>query len=492
MKQTFRRFACCLLLCTVLAGSFPVASFAAFADVPAGHWAEEEISHCATLGVFGGISADQFGLGQSMTRSAFAVVLCRFFGWDTSAPRQIYPDVPIDAWYAGAVTAAYDHGAFTLQRPTFRPRDAITREELAVALIRALGYTSLSGRAQELGHPFTDVTTNAGYITLSYDLGLLGGTSATTFSPSRTATREQVAVIFSRLHRKLHGGTASTVAILPADRVLPDALPCQMVAVGGARLASSGLQFSSVDQKAAESTLEAIHLAGAEGLLYVQGRQTALRTTPASAAQQLAKTVETSGFDGLFLDITGLTAAHRTDMTALVQALDAALGDRPLYLMADALPWGVTAGAYDYAALSAAADRIVLRIAPYAEKNGSTMVAPVEPPEEIYYTLRTLKDSVDSEKLSLLLTTTGSAWIRTSQQGPMVAEDISSLLEDGAVRHSSARYACAYLTRGTSTVWYLDGQSVDARQQLCRLLGVWQVCLSDASSLLPEVAAALS
>ena len=91
MNQHFRRFACCLLLCALLFGIVPTPANAAFADVPSGHWAEREIAHCAELGVFGGVSADRFGLGQSMTRSAFAVVLCRFFGWDTTSVRQIFP-----------------------------------------------------------------------------------------------------------------------------------------------------------------------------------------------------------------------------------------------------------------------------------------------------------------------------------------------------------------------------------------------------------------
>lgn len=491
MNQHFRRFACCLLLCALLFGIVPTPANAAFADVPSGHWAEREIAHCAELGVFGGVSADRFGLGQSMTRSAFAVVLCRFFGWDTTSVRQIFPDVPADAWYAGAVTAAYDHGAFTRQRPDFRPRDAITREELAVALMRALGYSSLAGCAQELSHPFTDVSTNAGYITLAYDLGLLGGTSATTFSPDRTATREQVAVILSRLYRKLHGSALSTIAILPAGEALPETIFYGTTAISGARLTANGVQFTSVDKKAATETLETVHASGAKALLYAEGRYTALRANPDVSAEQLAAAVSDNGFDGLFLSLSDLTAAHAADMTVLAQALDAALGDKPLYLMADALPWGVTAGGFDYAALAAAADRIVLRVAPYAEKSGSTMVAPMEPLEEVYYILRTLKGTVDSEKLCLLLTTTGSVWSRTTAQQPINAEEISARLESGAARHYSARYACAYLTNGASTVWYLDGQAADAREQLCRFFGVEQLCLSDGSCLLPEVAAAL-
>ena len=43
--------------------------------------------------------------------------------------------------------------------------------------------------------PFQDVHTNVGYIAMAYELGLVNGTSATAFSPDRTATREQAAVM---------------------------------------------------------------------------------------------------------------------------------------------------------------------------------------------------------------------------------------------------------------------------------------------------------
>ena len=129
MRQALRRAMACFLLAAVLSTAAVIpASAAGFRDVPSGHWAAESIERCVSLGFFQGKSASQFGMGEEMTRSAFAVVLCRFFGWETPVPDQAtFQDVPVNAWYAGAVEAAYDHGAVTDQRKDFRPNDPITR-----------------------------------------------------------------------------------------------------------------------------------------------------------------------------------------------------------------------------------------------------------------------------------------------------------------------------------------------------------------------------
>ena len=86
-RNLFRRALACLCLCAVLSGGLCVPARAAgFRDVPAGHWAADAISQCVTQGWFQGKSADTFGVGQPMTRSAFAVVLSRFSAGRAAAP----------------------------------------------------------------------------------------------------------------------------------------------------------------------------------------------------------------------------------------------------------------------------------------------------------------------------------------------------------------------------------------------------------------------
>ena len=494
MKKRLQRIGSCVLLCALLlAAALPAPASAAstgFSDVPDTHWAADAIRRAVDLGLFQGQTKTRFGLGQPMTRAAAAVTVCRLFGWELVTPETgSYTDnQDPDAWYYSAVETAYANGAITRQTDTFRPSDPITREELAVMLVRAMGYGTIAGLAQDLPMPFRDVTTNVGYVAMAYELGLVNGTSSTTFSPERTATREQAAVMLMRLYDSYHAASPDKVGIAPTAEGLTDLTGYDAVAVGSARLIYAGETrlTNTMEEEQAAALLEAVASAGAAPLLYVSGTYTALRGDGAQTAELLAAAVEDSGCQGLFLDLAKLPSAQREAFTALAEDLRDQLGDRPLYIMVEAPAWQGTAyTGYDYAALAEQADRLVVRVAAYENTAGEFPIAPLEPLEEVYYALAELRDLVDGEKLSLLLTTTGSGWSRGRHTGALPAEEIETLLDDTQTQDYYAdRYACAYLTAddGDTVVWYLDGESALERIRMAAFFGVDQICLSDLSS----------
>ena len=502
MKKRLQRAVSCLMLCALLiSGMAAPASAAGFTDVPASHWAASSIQRCVELGFFQGETATRFGLGHQMTRAAFVVVLGRFFGWKTEkVTKSTYGDVPANAWYAGAVEAAYANGAVTLQSGDFRPEDPITREELAVMLVRALGYGNIAGLVQNLPMPFRDVTTNSGYITMAYDLGLVSGTSETAFSPERTATREQVAVILVRLYDKLHRSAPGKVGIAASAAELPDLTGFEAVGMAAGKLLykEGTVKLAwSVSQEDVEALGAAVSAAGAKQLLYASGTENILRANGSETAKTLAATVEEGGYDGLFLDVEKVSRDGRNSLTALVSALRTELDGRLLYVMAEAPSWkGKTYEGYDYKALAAKADRLVLRVTSYSEKAGDFPTAPVEPLEELYYALGELRDQVDPSRLSLLMTTTGTVWTAGSKNGTASGMEVQELLTKlGVEDYYSNRYACAYLSgtvdRQSTVAWYLDGQAAEARTDLAAFFGVDQICLSQLNGLWPELLDAL-
>lgn len=205
-----KRFRLALVILLVLC-FLPIAApdaAAGYSDVPQGHWAAGEIQRAAELELFQGVEEGVFGLGQPITRAALATALTRLFHWETELPEApSFRDVLPESWYYAAVETALAQGAIAYTGEAFCPDNPITREELAAMLIRSLGYTALAGVASEYECPFTDVTTNQGFITVMYDLGIATGTGAARFSPDIPATREQAAAMLVRVYDKLHGAS---------------------------------------------------------------------------------------------------------------------------------------------------------------------------------------------------------------------------------------------------------------------------------------------
>ena len=323
-----QRVLSCLLLCALLACTLaaPVSAAAPLSDVPEDFWAKKDIDRCVALRYFYPESDGSFGVGKEMSRAEFLAVLCRCLGWKPTSPaRVVYADVPEKVWYAGAVETAYHNGAITAQDGNFRPDDLITRSEAASMLVRALGYGSIAGLIQDMSLPFRDVKANNGYIVMAYGLGLMDGTSVTAFSPNAHVTREQAAAIMMRLHDKLTDPTTSRIGITDSLTNLPDLKGYEAVGIAAAKLVYNGApQISySIGERDAVKIRAAVAEAGAKPLLYVTGGAYQIREgDEEKLAAVLLKAVTDGHYDGLFLEVSGLTAVSQRDvLTAAVQRL---------------------------------------------------------------------------------------------------------------------------------------------------------------------------
>ena len=201
------------LLALLLLCSMAPAASAAFVDVPENHWAYGDIAAASKAGLFQGVTATHFGIGSTITRAQFVTVLVRLFGWPTVRPdTPSYSDCDSTRWYYAAVETAHSNGALPAYSTTFRPNDPITREEMASMLVRGLGYSTLAGQMTNAVLPFTDVTSNRGYIAMAYDFGIVDGYDDSTFRPRAVATREEAAVMLMRVYRKLHAASTAVTA----------------------------------------------------------------------------------------------------------------------------------------------------------------------------------------------------------------------------------------------------------------------------------------
>lgn len=479
-KRTFRRLGACICLCVMLMGQVTLPAHAAkFKDVSSGFWAANEINRCVELGFFKGQQADRFGVGAPMTRASFAVVLCRFFNWKVTTPaHSVFSDVSEKAWYAPELQAAYENGVFAQQGRLFRPDDPITRGEIAVALVRALGYGPLAATAAEEPLALRDVYTNRGYIAIAYELGLVTGYANKIFLPNQSATREQVAVMLIRMYDKLHQTESAMVVAAKGDK-LTNMEKLKIVAVSAAKLSEgkTAALSETMGRTEEKSLTQQIHEAGKTALLHITGSG-ALKADPSEVAALVAQRVTERGYEGAYLDLA-YNGSESSQLVQLVSEVRKAMPKQKIYVAIDGTDKDHLS---DYHALSSTVDQLVVKIPAREQITNSFPIAVMEPMDVTYVALTTLRRQIPAEKLILQITTTGSAWNGSRKRGEMVATEIQKL-QQGATSYQSEQYSTAYLRSGSTTVWYLGADGIQSRTQLATSLGVQGVCYSSLNGL---------
>lgn len=127
-----------LLLVAVVPLSASALWFNPFKDVKSTDWYYEAVEYVNTQGLFNGTGTNEFSPNASMTRGMFVTVLGKAAMMDTSAYGTIqFKDVPGDAYYAPYVTWAAEVGVVNGTSPTtFSPNNSITREDMATMLYK--------------------------------------------------------------------------------------------------------------------------------------------------------------------------------------------------------------------------------------------------------------------------------------------------------------------------------------------------------------------
>lgn len=177
-----------------------------FSDVPRDHYAYAQIHRLRELGITSGIGNNKFGLGRTITRGEFVSFLVRLMGWDVVKPEKgsFLDNKDPNHYTYEMIETALAHGVIKKDSDYFRTNDPITREEMAVMIVRTLGCETLAQQLDSIERPFDDVTRNFGYIAIGKDLGIIAGIGQNKFAPNDTATREQAAAMMIRMYDKLN------------------------------------------------------------------------------------------------------------------------------------------------------------------------------------------------------------------------------------------------------------------------------------------------
>ncbi|MBO9597380.1 MAG: glycosyl hydrolase 53 family protein [Cohnella sp.] len=173
-----------------------------FADVPAAHWASKAIASLASKLIVAGTGDNRFEPERAVTRAEFATMLSRSLRLPTATKASPFKDVPSTASYAEAIHAAYAAGIVqgTGKGASFAPNRTITRQEMAVMVLRAYHYLRPEAApVSDNALLFADAARIESWakpaVEQTVSLGLLKGRDGDRFAPMATLTRAEAAQV---------------------------------------------------------------------------------------------------------------------------------------------------------------------------------------------------------------------------------------------------------------------------------------------------------
>jgi len=153
------------LLCVMLLSMIPLNIFAEkaptnpFEDVTESDWFCKEVLSVNAEGIMTGKSATVFDPRANISRAEVVTALARFACVNVKGKGDslTFPDTQTDAWYSDYVGWAFENGIVTgYDNGNFGPADLITRQELAVVLSRMIKYLEASMPENPQIDKFTD------------------------------------------------------------------------------------------------------------------------------------------------------------------------------------------------------------------------------------------------------------------------------------------------------------------------------------------------
>ena len=522
-KRILLLFLFALVLCTG-------ALAADYTDVPEDSWARESVDRAAEYGLMNGVAEGSFGFGETISREQFVTVLVRMFGWESTDGEDAAADIA-DSWARGYINTAAANGVLDAGG-LFRTKEAITRREMAVMLVRALGLGELAKADANAALPFTDVTAQRGYIAIAYEIGMTTGTTETTFEPDGTASREQAATMLVRVYEKYHAPTTWTHAFyaLSSYAQLEQAKQFDAVSFGWSHMtysAETGAKLSTAKDDNTGFYLPAgyadvvppLHEAGVELKLNVFMANASLRAmladeTARTAAveeilAELARVYPDLGYNpysGVTIDFEGLRALDAENFNAFLAELSEAVHAEGKTLYAAVMP-AVFGDAYfdgyDFKAIGALCDRVILMAHDYAATDLSAFLGsryyrnhPCAPLYKVYYAVRAAVEQMDDPgKLTLAVSMDARAW-QVDENGLLTAARSTHPLQTTVYKRlcqsdtvmgwsDTVRSAwCTYTIEsgGHIYLWYEDARSIGEKLACAKLLGctsvsVWRLGL---------------
>lgn len=180
-----------------------------FRDVAATHWGFEAIRTLYAKQIVKGVNDNEFRPAQLITRAEFVTILAR--AYELKVPANYtsrFNDVSSSAWYADEVAAAVSSGIIRgVGNDRFAPNALITREEMAVMLVRASGE-SFSENAGYVNLGFIDSAKVKPWardaVRIAAEKGWVNGKDNNRFDPLAQASRAEMAQMIYNIFKEVY------------------------------------------------------------------------------------------------------------------------------------------------------------------------------------------------------------------------------------------------------------------------------------------------
>lgn len=168
-----------------------------YEDVADDYWASDIIKVMSAKHIIEGVDGNNYAPQANVTRAEFASMLVRALGLKASGPAA-FKDVSASAWYAESVAAASQAGLSQGVSPSnFSPNVKITREEMAVLLVRAYELRTNTKLGEAANSTFIDRSEASKWALPSIDAaqeaGIIRGRTENEFVPQAQLTRAESA-----------------------------------------------------------------------------------------------------------------------------------------------------------------------------------------------------------------------------------------------------------------------------------------------------------
>lgn len=471
-----------------------------FKDIPRGHWAEESIYKINELNIIEGVNEDVFGLGNKVTKVEFSNWLNKLLNKDLVLSEDKTP---------------------------------LTREQMALILVKELGLDSLANSFKAIESYFHDIKINKNYIAVINDMGIVTG-KGKNFNPDGIVTKEQAAIVLLRVHEKVKGPLKEELHGFYAIKSYGQKEMIKSfnsIGFGWSKLEVDKIKnkavlnmerdnnndfgipkgFSEVLNIAKEEKVATQLMVFADNketmeyvLLNEKGRKEAINEI-VEKVNKISTEEGDFSFDGVIIDFEGMKGEKlRKGFNVFLTELKSQLvrDNKTLYVTVHPRAKSSVEhfDGYDYRHIGKVVDKVILMAHDYypkklneTEKNMAFTTTPITPINEIYYALKYITDQEtgveDTSKILLQISFDSVQWklkdgkiINDRPYHPTYDSIRQRLVEDRKIETNYA-YGNPYMKfkneeDGTDNiVWYENEKSVREKIQLGKMFGIKGVSL---------------